>query len=297
MFKLKLIIPCTLLLFLFSCASDRQLVEFQALNIDLENAELHTGLPKEKLSPPNLPPVWRGRKLFNSPWAYIYAKNRKSAEYAYDQLEDIAEEEAGSHGLVIVSGSDDTEPAFEYEHLIKIYDDILKSRNLHEAEKPVFENELSQLKKVEEFHRKIVKKADEKKDENSLNEFRSSIRNIFSLATFFIQPEIMEKVLESQIDERVYWCAFIAVDDTIDENLDNIVTALMDDYDVSSFGRGIIWGIISPGFYFRKRKVINKTQEFFEEGYRKNAISKKGVVTFSDKAIVDQLPATVNGSE
>lgn len=297
MFKLKLLILSLAILGLCSCASDRQLVEFQALDTNLGNAELHSDLPQEKLTPPNLPPVWRGRKLFNSPWAYIYAKNRESAEYAYDQLEDIAEEESGSRGLVIVSGSDDKEPAFEYEHLIKIYSDFLKSNKLHEAEKPIFENELSQLKKVEEFHRKIMTKADEKKEENSLNEFRGSIKNIFSLATFFIQPEIMEKVLESPIDQRIYWCAFIAVDDTIDENLDNLVTALMDDYDVSSLGRGFIWGIISPGFYFRKRKVINKTQEFFEEGYRKNAVSKKGVVTFSDKAVTDQLPATVNGSE
>ena len=299
--KSILYIPSVLLLItmLFTgCCSERKLVEFQALETNLKNPEFNIDLLTKTAPRPKLPSVWRGRKLFTSPWAYIYAKDKESAEYVYDELEDISasDDKQNSYGLVIVTGSEDKETAFEYKKLIELYQEILEKGNLLEEEKKFFQHDLDGLNKITGFHEEVYKKADEKKDENELNKFRDSIDRIITFATFFIQPEIMEKYMNTPLEESIYWCAFISVDNTIDENLDEIITAIMDDYEVSMVGKGLVWGIISPGLYFKKRKVIKETQKHFKEGYLKNVLNQ-GEVKFSDKLIDNQPAAGVNGSE
>ncbi|MCM8539761.1 MAG: hypothetical protein NE328_05750 [Lentisphaeraceae bacterium] len=287
------------ILFLAGCCSERKLVEFEALDTKLRDPELNADLIDKTAPKPKLPPVWRGRKLFSSPWAYIYAKDKKSAEYVYDELEDITatEDKPNSFGLVIVTGSTDNETAFEYKKLITLYEEILDSEKLLEEEKVFFQNDLDGLNKITKFHNEVYQKADEKKNENELIKFRESIDRIVTYATFFIQPEIMEKYMGTPLDDSIYWCAFISVDDTIDENLDEIISAILNDYDVSMVGKGLVWGIISPGLYFKKRKVIKETQKHFEEGYLKNALQNQGEVNFSDKVLDSQPPAGVKGSE
>ena len=61
-------------------------------------------------------------------------------------------------------------------------------------------------------------------------------------------------------------------------------------------GKGLVWGIISPSFYLKKRKVIKETQKHFKEGYLKNVVNQ-GEVKFSDKVLDNQPAAGVNGSE
>ena len=296
--NVKLLLVLAAVFLLFSCSTDRQLVSFEELETDLSDPEFTVEL-KTKVAPrPKLPPVWRGRKLFTSPWAYIYAKNKEAAEYIYDQLEDLSnsEERAESYGLVVVTSSEDTETAFDYKEIRKLYDEILSEGELLEEEAAFFKKDIEGLDKIEEFRTKVNEKADEKKEENDLAGFRNSIDHIITYATFFIQPEIMERYMKSPIDDSVYWCAFMSVDDSIDENLDGIISSIMDDYEVSMLGKGIVWGIISPSMYFHKRKVISKTQETFAEGYQKYSQLNKGDVKFSDKVIRNQ-EAGVKGSE
>lgn len=285
--------------FLFTaCSTERSLIEFEKLETGLKNPQLNSELLAKTAPRPKLPAEWRGRKLFSSPWAYIYAKNKESAEYVYDELEEISESKGkqNSYGLVIVTGTGDTINGFDYQDVKALYETFLKEEKLFEGEKEVFEKDLEGLNKIQKFHDDVYSKADEKKDENEMLQFRQSIDRIITFATFFIQPEIMEQYMQCSIDESVYWCAFISVDDTIDENLDNIVSSLLNDYKVSSVGKGLIWGIISPGFYFKKRDIIKETKRTFAEGYKKNALLKKPDINFSDRAI-DQSEAGVNGSE
>jgi len=287
----------TLILFLTGCSTDRQLYDFDELTTP--NQKLYSESASKTAPKPKLPQIWRGRKLFTSPWAYIYAKNKDAASYAYDELAKQVEntKKAKSYGIIIVTGSEDSEKAFAYQEIIKLYKAYLKSAELLEGERPIFEEDLKKLNKIQNFHIKVQKAADKKKDENELKKFRKSVDRLISIATFFIQPEIMQEYMKNPIDDSIYWCAFISVDDTIDENMDGMVSALLEDYDVSTIGKGLIWGIVSPWMYFSKRKIIKKSQESFADGYKKNALLNEGIVKFSDEAIKDQLPATVKGSE
>ena len=284
---------------LVGCSTVRALVEFESLESNLDAPELNSEQISKIAPRPKLPPIWRGRKLFTSPWAYIYAKDKKSAEYVYDELEDIStsEDKQSTYGLVIVTGAEDTETAFEYKKIKALYEDYITNENLDKEEKEFFQKDLKNLNKIEKFHTKVNSKANEKKGENDLASFRQSIDRIITCATFFIQPEIMEPYMNTPIDQSVYWCAFISVDDTIDENLNGIVSSLLKDYDVSAIGKGLIWGIITPGFYFKKRDVIKQTQRTFEEGYEKNALMKKTNIEFSDRAIESHTAAEEKGSK
>lgn len=288
-----------LLLLLCGCSTERHLYDFEELETNLQNLETADQEKVQTAPKPKLPPVWRGRKLFTTPWAYIYAKDKESAAYAYDELEKQAgnSQKTNGYGIIIVTCSQDDEPAFEYEKITKLYEKFLNNEELIEEVRVIFEEDLNNLKKVKKFHDGMYKKADEKKDENELTKFRKSIDHIITYATFFIQPEIMQEHMEIPIDDSIYWCAFIPLDDSMDEKLDDIITAIMDDYDVSTISRGLVWGFISPGFYFRKRAVIKESQKFFEDGYKKNALLKDGVVKFSDKPVNDHSPAGVKGSE
>lgn len=285
---LKMSLSLFIIIFiLVGCSTGRSLVDFESLDAGLKDPAINSELLDKTAPKPKLPAVWRGRKLFSSPWAYIYAKDKISAEYVYDELESISssEDKQNSYGLVVVSGSEDKISGFEYKELKILYESYLKSEELLKEEIEIFQKDLDGLNKIYKFHSKVYSKADEKLDENELLKFRQSIDRVITSATFFIQPEIMEKYMDSAIDESIYWCAFIAVDDSIDENLDGIVSALLEDYDVSMFGKGLVWGIISPGFYFKKRDIIKKTQRDFAEGYEKNALLKETKVEFSDRAI------------
>ena len=289
----------TLILFLTSCSTDRQLYDFDELDLSHQTPNLHNERSSKIAPKPKLPQIWRGRKLFTSPWAYIYAKNKEAASYAYDELAKQVEntDKAKSYGIIIVTGSEDLEKAFTYQEIIKLYKDHLKSAELLEGERPIFEEDLKKLNKIQSFHIKVQKAADKKKDENELKKFRKSVDRLISIATFFIQPEIMQEYMKNPIDDSIYWCAFISVDDTIDENMDGMVSALLEDYEVSTIGKGLIWGLVSPWMYFSKKKIIKKSQETFADGYKKNALLNEGIVKFSDKAVKSQPPETVNGSE
>ena len=289
----------SIIILLCGCASDRQLYEFEELDVKLNETELNTELTGDIAPKPSLPPFWRGRKLFTSPWAYIYAKDKESAAYAYDELASLSEDKdkVKSYGIIIVTGANDSETAFDYLEIKKLYEAYIKNEDLLAEEKSIFEEDLKGLNTIKKFHSDVYAKADEKKDENSLKQFRESIDQIITYATFFIQPEIMQEYMQHPIDESIYWCAFISVDDTIDENLDGIVSAILNDYEVSTIGKGLVWSVISPGLYFKKRKVIKETQKTFADGYKKNALLKQGIVKYSDRAIKNYEPEGVNGSE
>ena len=235
-----------------------------------------------------LPQEWRGRTLFLSPWAFIYAKNEESAEEAYDELEDLAAEYNHNSdkpsGIVILTGNEDSQDALVFDELKKIYQATFEEEALIEEEKVIFEKELGRIEKLQKFKEKISQKGSQGFTEKQFITVQKRIDSTFKKASVFIQPEILSRLMNSNIDEAIYWSAFLASEDAIKENVDELISTVMAEKGTSIVVRGLVWTVLGPGIYSGKKKLVEKTRESFSKGFEENVLLKKGKVTLTDLA-------------
>ncbi len=258
-------------LLLIGCTADRQLYEFDKLTFTTESQF------SEAASQSSLPTVWRGRKLYRSPWAYIYATDKECAVHVYDKLAEHSKqtETPKSSGLIVVTSSKDTEPAFDYYEIKLLYDNYLKSQKLSGFEKEIFKRDLKWLKY---FVNKNIKKK----------------HDIFSHFSFFIQPEIMQIYLNAAINDSIYWCGFVTLDEAMNETVDVYVDKILDDKAAGFATRILCKSIVFPIVYYAKKELVKLNEEAFAVGYRRNVFLNHGTVKFSDKVIDVQPRSAVD---
>ena len=263
----KLLYLIILSCFLFSCQS-RQLYDSSNITKEVKNFNIKKN---------ELPEQWRGRKLFLSPYAFIYAADKEVAEEAYDLLEEIAldrlpDKQSQNLGILLVSSPKDKNPALNFNELIQEYEKYLTQPDLLQEDRSSFTKDLDKLKKnskkITTKKNRIYKKLSS--DRTLLNEEKENLGNsmdaLSSSTTLFVQPEIVEALLEQPLPEDVLWSAFYSINDSWDENLDDFVADILTASDTSFITRGIIWTLITPYLFVKKSDITELNQKALKTG-------------------------------
>ncbi|MCM8533425.1 MAG: hypothetical protein NE330_19820 [Lentisphaeraceae bacterium] len=280
---IKILIILSFVLFQ-SCSTPKDLIPYDNLSTQLENPEINLN-PETYTKAKSLPKVWRGRKLFISPWAYIYAYNQDYANQAYKEIQKVVDEHNDGlkpdspQGIIFITGENDQEVALNYNELTLIYTTLLKRENIQSSEREILKKELDIIHKIEKFKVDSNGKIAEALEDQDLTSVKKGMDTLFSKASLYMQPEVTEKLLETKLSEDIYWAAFISSEDAIKEDLDNLISFAMDDKMVPAVSRALIWTFVAPGHFFRKEKVVKETRDFFAKGFQENAVLKKGSIT------------------
>lgn len=270
-----------------SCSTPKDLIPYNDLSTQLENPEINLN-PETYTKAKSLPKVWRGRKLFISPWAYIYAYNQDYANQAYKEIEKVVDEHNNGlkpdspQGIIFITGETDKEVALDYNELALIYANILESKQLQTTERNLFKKELNIINKIEKFKVDSNAKIEEALEDQDLSRVKKGMDTLFSKASLYMQPEVTEKLLGVKLSDDIYWAAFISSENVIKEDLDNLISYAMDDKMVPAVSRALIWTFVAPSHFFRKKKVVQETRDFFAKGFQENAVLKKGSIILTE---------------
>ena len=244
----------------------------------------------------SLPKTWRGKKLFDSPYAYFYANNIDDVEEAYDIIRKTNESFHDDtdielqKGVVIITGLEDfnKERPFNLTEIITLYRSALDSEVLTEQEKIIYEQDYKSLIKL--------KTAEEK-------EFKEGKFNHSSLAFIlphFIQPLILAKLLSNDPQcknflshNNIWWACFMTLEDVSDLYIDTEVDNMYEQIgkDNGAITKGITWAltvpIISPIKTYGKFKIGSLLEEIFVRKLKQNAAPYEGIVRVNQEVILE----------
>jgi hypothetical protein len=244
----------------------------------------------------SLPKTWRGKKLFDSPYAYFYANNIDDVEEAYDMIRETNEsfhdntDKNLQKGVVIITGIDDLDKdkPFKIDEVISLYQSALSSGVLTEQERVAYEKDYTSLTK-RQTKEKEAQKNSEYKTESPL-----------FLFPFFIKPLILAKLLSNNPDNKnfisnnnIWWACFMSLEDVSDTYLDTQVDNLYDQIteDKGSVAKGVAWTITAPIIYplknYAKFKMGSALKKAFVKKLKQNAIPHEGIVTVNQEVILD----------
>ena len=240
----------------------------------------------------SLPKTWRGKKLFDSPYAYFYANTITDVNEAYDIIRKTNNSYRDDNdqnlqkGVVIVTGVEQA-PVLKLDELISLYKAALDSGVLTKQEKVKYHKDHKSLLKKQTAIREMKQK-------------HQGLKSFEHMMPLFIQALILSKLLSNNPDNKeflaendIWWGCFMSLEDVSDTYIDNTVDTIYSaaTKDSGSVAKGLTWTLSAPIIYplktYAKFKIGSTLKNAFIKKLKKNAAPHEGIVTVNAEVILE----------